>query len=418
MTQLVPLDEPRDAAPLPRLLYVGDVPVESSYHGSALLYRLFEGYPADRLRVIEAGLVESQPARRLPDVPYVFAPAGTRRLSDTRLHAWYQLWLSLCSGARATSLCSGLAGFQPDAVVTVAHGLSWVSAEAIASRLNLPLHLIVHDDWPRLARLPRPFGKRVEHQFARVYRGAASRLCVSPFMTEEYCRRYGRSGTVLYPSRGSDARVYAAPPTRPARVTEALTYAFAGTINTPDYIRLIRMLAKHLTSSGGRVLIFGPITSDQARDSGLAGANIELRGLIPSDALVDVLRSEVDVLFVPMSFAERDRPNMEISFPSKLTDYTAVGLPILIAGPSYCSAVRWAREYVGVAEIADQDKDESVRDAVQRLQRPEVRSALAARALDVGARMFSSEHARRQLQTALLTYSSATQRARGEAVPA
>ena len=41
---------------LPRLLYVGDVPVEASYHGSALLHRLLVNYPPDRLSVIETAM--------------------------------------------------------------------------------------------------------------------------------------------------------------------------------------------------------------------------------------------------------------------------------------------------------------------------------------------------------------------------
>ena len=31
------------------LLYVGDVPVEASYHGSALLHRLLSGHPHEKL---------------------------------------------------------------------------------------------------------------------------------------------------------------------------------------------------------------------------------------------------------------------------------------------------------------------------------------------------------------------------------
>ena len=58
-------------AGLPRLLYIADVPVEASYHGSALVYRLLQTYPAKRLTVIEAGTQLSLPARRLEGVTYV-----------------------------------------------------------------------------------------------------------------------------------------------------------------------------------------------------------------------------------------------------------------------------------------------------------------------------------------------------------
>lgn len=380
---------------LPCLLYVGDVPVESSYHGSALLYRLFDGYDTERLLIIEAGLCDSMPGRRLQGVRYAFAPAACRRLSNTRLHRLHRAWLTVRSRATADRLVGCLSGFQPEAVVTVAHGFSWDAAAVVAARFGLPLHLIVHDDWPSATGLPSTLQGRAERRFEAVYRQAASRLCVSSFMVDEYSRRYGQDGTVLYPSMSSNERLYTAPPPRVENQIEGLTFAFAGTINLPDYVRLIRALAKSLEPVGGRVLIFGPLTSQQVEDAGLASVNIELRGLLPSGQLIEVLRAEADVLFVPMSFADRDRPNMEISFPSKLTDYSAVGLPVLIAGPPYCSAVRWARANPGVAEVADDGELAGLQSAVRRLGTPELRASLARQLLQVGSRLFSSTSAKR-----------------------
>ena len=108
-----------------------------------------------------------------------------------------------------------------------------------------------------------------------------------------------------------------------------MVFAFAGTINSPDYFRLLGKLAECLERHGGRLLIFGPLTADQAAKAGLAKTNIQLGGLVKPDVLLQRLRKEADVLFVPMSFSLSDRPNMEIAFPSKLTEYTAAGLPIL-----------------------------------------------------------------------------------------
>ena len=78
-------------------------------------------------------------------------------------------------------------------------------------------------------------------------------------------------------------------------------------------------------------------------------------------------REEVDVLFVPMSFDPTDRPNMETGFPSKLTDYTSVGVPLLIYGPAYCSAVRWAGNNPGVAEVVDDENPKALTEALCRL---------------------------------------------------
>jgi hypothetical protein len=46
-------DDQSTVSTLPRLSYLGEVPVECSYHGSALLWRLFESYPPEDLLIVE-----------------------------------------------------------------------------------------------------------------------------------------------------------------------------------------------------------------------------------------------------------------------------------------------------------------------------------------------------------------------------
>ena len=181
-------------AALPRLLYLADVPVEASYHGSALLYRLLQGYPADRLCLIEGNLLTSRRDRRLPGVRYESLNVGRPRLLNSRLHDWYSMWLMSRSAGRARQLPSLLDGFEPEAVMTVGHGYTWVTAARFAAQRSVPLHLVCHDDWPSV--VPSALRNRVEREFGDAYRQAASRLCVSPQMVTEYERRYGAGGTV------------------------------------------------------------------------------------------------------------------------------------------------------------------------------------------------------------------------------
>jgi hypothetical protein len=94
-----------------------------------------------------------------------------------------------------------------------------------------------------------------------------------------------------------------------------------------------------------------------------------------------------------MSYLEEHRPNMEIAFPSKLADYTAMGLPLVIDGPEYCSAVRWARENPGVAEVATDRTTDALADSVARLQDPAHRLRLAKAAIHRGAQYFAPERA-------------------------
>lgn len=384
----------------PRLVYVGDVPVESSYHGSALLYRLLQRYPPERLRIVEGNLFPARTDRRLPDVTHGALNVGRPRLLNTRFHDLYSRWLLSGARRRAANVRGLIGNFSPEAVLTVGHGYSWLTAAQFAADGKLPLHLILHDDWPSIvAPSLRP---SVDRAFGEVYRQAVSRLCTSPFMCEDYARRYGPTGTVLLPYRAADAPVFSGVAERLQRSNGAPVFAFAGTINSPGYAMLLRVLAAGIAKHNGELLIFGPITREAAAAAGLDLPNIRLGGLLKADELLLRLRADADVLFVPMSFAPEDRDNMRMGFPSKLTDYTAVGLPLLILGPADCSAVTWAHRHPGIAEVVASDAAGDLEHAIARLAGDAAhRVALARSAQDVGNREFSAEAADAIFKSAL-----------------
>ena len=45
----------------------------------------------------------------------------------------------------ATRIQAEVAQFRPQAILTVANGIYWKVAAEIANKMNIPLHLIVHD---------------------------------------------------------------------------------------------------------------------------------------------------------------------------------------------------------------------------------------------------------------------------------
>ena len=374
---------------LPELAYIADVPVEASYHGSALVHRLLRNYPAHALRVIESTMHDSKEARRLPGITYSKLDVGARRPLDTRLHRVVGSWYTLRAPSRAARIPALLRDFSPHAVLTVAHGYSWLAAARFARLRSLPLHLIVHDDWPRQVDLPAAMRNWVDRRFGEVYRQAASRLCVSPYMEETYRKRYSAPGSVLLPSRAPDSPHFDSPPGRLRDRGRPLIFGFGGTINTPGYADALRRLAAALRSAGARLHVYGPISATQAVQAGIEGPNVFLQGLVPAEQFIARMRDQVDVLFMPMSFDPADRENMRLCFPSKLTDYTAAALPILAYGPPDASGIRWARENPDSAEVVDSQEPAALVTAIQALASSDRRWALGLGALWCGQRDFS-----------------------------
>jgi glycosyltransferase involved in cell wall biosynthesis len=225
-------------------------------------------------------------------------------------------------------------------------------------------------------------------------------------MEQAYVKRYGARGTVLYPSRAKNCIAYESPPERLRQRSAQFTMVYAGNIITSGYWKALRRVAEALLPLGGRLIVYSPHTREQARVKGLTIENVDCRGFIKSEELVDRLRAEADVLFVPMSFDTADRPNMEVGFPSKLTDATIPGVPLLIFGPDYCSAVRWASENPGVAEVVSREDSGLLAAALQRLTEPAHRWRLGEVARLKGKEFFSHSVAERILQKVLTIGSS------------
>jgi hypothetical protein len=298
----------------------------------------------------------------------------------------------LAASSSASEFPNSLKNFKPDAVLTVPHGHLWLAAARFAEDNGLPLHLVVHDDWPSMAPIPQILRPWLENRFGRVYRQAASRLCVSPFMEEEYGSRYRAPGQVLFPSRSKNSRA-ADPLDSYVRKDRGLVAAYAGS-SYFGYSQMVSELAVCLEKQAGRLLLFGNFSQAELESLKLDRPNIAFQGFLRPEELISAIREKADFVFVPMSFhTDAIKRNMQFSFPSKLTDYTATALPLLIWGPEYCSAVQWARQCAPLAEIVTTESSNALEGSLERLQDTVYRERLGRAALDVGNRLFSHSNA-------------------------
>ena len=380
-----------DQSNLPRLLYLGNVPIEWIPSGGAQVYKLLKNYPPSLLRVAQGRDAHPfRPENRLPGVAYDEMDFGWPRLFLTRYAETYSRFLLWRAPHWKHKVRRIIRDFQPQAILTVAHRHAWILADLVAQEHQIPLHLVVHDDVLRMAVLPESLRDRVEKQFGGVYCRAASRLCVSPYTAELYEKKFGCPGTTFWPGRDADMQTFPSPSPRNARHGEPLQFAFSGSINYAGYGDMLGRFAACLEGTGHRLLLFGGLSPEAAQKHGLDRPHVTRYPSMPVDQLVRSLREQVDVLLVPMTFREDMHFDMEISFPSKLTEYTAIGVPILIWGPKYASAVRWGHDNPGVAEVVDTDDDSAVIAAIKKLAAdPALRERLATRAMEVGHAQFS-----------------------------
>lgn len=382
---------------LPRLAVVSDVEPDRSQGGCLLLYRLLESYPADRLTVLHGNRAYGIRDARLPGVPYAELSYDTPLPAKLR-GRWFPLWpaAELAAMRRlAGRVVDALADFRPEAILTVADHQLWAAAAAAAAQLRVPFHLVLHDDLPSKVTSN---GDRtwdavlrwvLRRQFGATYRRAATRFCVSPGMAHDYGTRYGAVAKILYPGRGEDSpqprvRVRPTPGGPPVA-------AFAGSLYTAGAIDLLRSLAGELHSRGGELHLYTRDIGSIVRDAGLEIPGVRVAGFFPPREMADRIAESAHALILPASFLRREAEDVSTLFPSKLADYTAIGLPIIAWGPEYSSAVRWVRENSDAASLFTDPDPRPVCDLVLALGGDPVAAAEhAAGSVAAGNRFFSA----------------------------
>jgi hypothetical protein len=384
---------------LPRLLYIGDVPITNTFAGAALLYRLLAFYPSDKLVIICS---VTPGMKTLPGVKYYHWGARFPRLLQTRFASVYCLW-HFWRHKQIPSLITKVAdSFQPEAVLSVSHVNAWLSAWRLSVARSISFHLIAHDDYAFTQLLPKIARPWAERRFAEAYRGASSRFCISPAMAEIYRQRYGEPAEVMYPTRNLTTSSYDQVACRTTRETTSLTFAYAGSIHGDSTFSQIISFARIVGELGHRLLIFTPQYIDLAARANAASVLLDARAPLPVEELFDRLRKEADCLVVVQSH-DAERAEISTLFPTKFADYSAMGLPIFVWAPVYSALVDFIKEYADCAEVVTDANIDAVKLGIMRVAAsPERRRQLAENAMQIGKNCFSPEMAWALFKAALL----------------
>lgn len=367
-------------APLPRALFCTYEIPQSVNAGSMQLFRALQGYPGDRLMVLGNA---PEPGAQLLPARYETLRLLTYRLTCTRFRDWAAGlnaldWLPEPNLARSVALARE---FRPDVIVTVMDKLSFYKhAWALARRLQVPLLTVTMDDPQTFERAAAPFEGAFVRVLRRIYGGAAVSLGVSREMGEYLREKFGRDTEVFHfgPPEGMI-------PSDPAacgllKRNGKLTLGYAGSMSL-GYGAGLRAILPVLEECGVRVIVY---TKD--RDV-VQHPALENRGFLPVEELWPAVQRECDAVLLPYSPSDDIARVYRTHFPTKLSEYCWLGLPLLVTGPDYATGWRWAARHPEAALCAS-DPD-SLRAAVRRLQSDSaLRVSLATAAVLIGREQF------------------------------
>ncbi|HEX8028521.1 MAG TPA: glycosyltransferase, partial [Vicinamibacterales bacterium] len=272
---------------LPRLLYIGDVSVADTMAGEALLYRLLQFYPPEKLSVICA-VRPGMP--KLPGVEYHHWGLAWPRLLHSRVAEEYVLWHAWRYYKVPAAIARIASTFKAEAILSISHVSAWLAAWQLSADRKLPLHLIAHDDFVYASRFPAWARPWATEKFGDAYRAAAGRYCISDTMAESYRQRFGVDARVIFPAH-KGARDFGGVSTR-LDSDGPLTFAYGGSINSATDLNQIIVFARAANARGHRLLAFTPQHALLAERARAASAAIETHAPIHSDELAARLRAE------------------------------------------------------------------------------------------------------------------------------
>ncbi len=340
-----------------RVLLLSAAVPETWLAGSLLLYRLLQHHRPELLKAV--GPRVHPQSLRLDCVYEELTPAPSSRLNLTRFAQLKRSLeaLSLLGRIPDQRVDRAVGDFHADIVVSVMERVDYVdAAHRYCKRHNVPLALMVHDRVESFDRVYPMFAGAQRRRIAAIYRDAAVRFCISPEMEQCLAREYGAPGTVLYPNRSEDLTERPADESRQLKSPGQLTIGYAGAMNYGYGVRIAQLMPA-LAAAGMRLRIY-------SREAPPPMAGVAYAGSFRKTAdLWNQLKQECDVVWLPYSHGADMRSLYQTHFPSKLTEYLALGMPVAITGPKHASGVQWGlRNPDATLTIAD-DTTETVREA-------------------------------------------------------
>ena len=237
--------------------------------------------------------------------------------------------------------------FQPDLIVTVMDKLSYYKhAWALSRRLNVPLMTITMDDPQTFERAHPSLETGFVRFLCRLYADASLSLAISKEMSDYLEEKFGRKSEVFYfgPPEGiqrrppEDSRYLKAPPN--------LSLGYDGSLRL-GYRDGLLAICDALASTRTNLNIY---TRDQ--HCLVNHPQIVNRGFFTSDRLWPNVQSECDAVVLPYAFEGQMTRVYRTHFPTKLSEYCWLGMPIIVTGPGDATGVRWALRHSDAAWAA------------------------------------------------------------------
>ncbi len=382
---------------IPKILFLGAITFEETSGSHTLFYRLFKNYPPEKLVVIGSHKSRNPrfPKATLPNVKYHIikdseSPTITFRRIPFIRKIKQRLYIARLLQFYFQKIEGIIKDFKPDVILSLTMDYHWYVAYHISKKMDIPLDLVLHDRWePNVDKYIRTF---LQGKFRKVFSYARNRFCISPTMEHFYFEQLGIHSDVVYPI--GTLQNYEK---HEEKVVEPLKIVYFGNIWAPQPTLI--QLAHLLDKKGMELVIFSNQDIEFFKKNGLKSSNLIAYPFRKQAELMAWCNAHASIFYLPMYFDEKEKDMIRCSFPSKLVDYTSLGLPVIIHAPERSSIVQFTKQYHNLpfAEVITNEDEISLEKAISALMNEQHRKKLGDNSLKIWRKVFAPEVVRKTL---------------------
>lgn len=375
---------------LPNLLCLTREIPQTVNAGSMQLFRVLSGYPPDKLLVVGPA---PDPEARLLDCRYATLRLSVTRWINSRLHQAVNL-ANVMGAVRdfdGKAVDELVQSFRPQLVLTVMDCYSYYKWACLYARARrLPFMTITMDDPTQFERVPDWALSRQQQAVRRIYSYASRSLGVSREMAEYLERQYDRPTETFYFGPPDGLRPREASQSGVLKQAPRLTLGYAGSLGyygaaLADWGPVLEQADACLNIYGGE--------ADKIPDH----PRITHRGRFSQEEVWERVKAECDAVILAYSFDPALSHLYRTHFPTKLSEYCWLGMPVVISGPPSATGVRWGKAHKDAAITLTEEDPAIVAGELQRLrQNSELRTRLSVNAALIAATEFEPGRIRRR----------------------
>lgn len=240
--------------------------------------------------------------------------------------------------------------FAPDILYTHLSNYEIIFlTKALKRKFQIPLVIHIMDDWPsycKIGFLNRLFFvKYIEHEFRTLIEHSSALFSIGEYMSEEYFLRYGYEfipfqNCIDYKSiEREDKRLIK---------NEDFIILYAGRIGIGTSTSLLE-IAKSVNclTAEGLDIVFEIQTVDIENPITKKIKKYQSTKFVPRLLYSELQAkfSSVDLLILPMDFDSKNLKYIKYSMPTKLPEYLATGVPVLVFSPEETALTKLFKKY-------------------------------------------------------------------------